>query len=580
METSMKLTQLLEFHQAFPGEEMLTVDDYLKGASKDLVLKLALFFLNGQPHKNTKEFIESYFSYDNHSTATEIYTNILEAEMEVHNISILSVYSSLRLFEHFYSKPEEGNYQTQSELEVNLFKAYLCFNSEYAKIQGHDLNFSEEVKGEDKVAYLIFEKSYPVSDKENYNINIIWISQLVKAIYFLEYFASENIHKKLYESFLEYYGCESWQEYFKRLVPLTLPAINTTLKSYTDIEVPKDEHYEDNCKFIEKFIVEPDDSSKNDFLHLRAKPFYKLSEGVYRIIFNLFVVEKIYKGLYFQLRDINDKLEKKDRVSNLRSIYGEYFSERILLYKVMEIIYPNLSHKYSGEEILNKHDMEAEPDYYLRNNNNILIFESKDFLIDANSKFTFDFNVYEEKFKQRHYYTTDEKGKDHPKTVLQLIENVRKILYTQLPFDKGYQYRKVKVFPILITHDHQYDVPGFNELIDSWFQIELNKLQKDGGFTLNVQQLIVVNIDCLIYYQNNFINDIPLDRMLELYIDYKKSIKIDPKMILDGVPINQLFNIYSEKHIPFSLFIEKYFDKYKYTHPKMLEEMLPQIINH
>ena len=72
---------------------------------------------------------------------------------------------------------------------------------------------------------------------------------------------------------------------------------------------------------------------------------------IYRIIFNLFVVEKIFKGVYFLLRDVNKTLAAATRIKEIKSFYGDEFSEKILCYKVMKSIYPDKCIRFSGKEL-------------------------------------------------------------------------------------------------------------------------------------------------------------------------------------------------------------------------------------
>ena len=182
----------------------------------------------------------------------------------------------------------------------------------------------------------MFCMGYPVSDKSNYNINLIWVTQMIKSIYLFQFLETNQTAQPLLAAFLAYFNCSTWQEYLKSFLPLTLPAIKNEGEAYTDIVVEQGEKFEQGCTFIEKLIVqENDELDSNDFLSIRAKPFYKVEEGVYRIIFNLFVVEKIFKGVYFLLRDVNKKLPKTDRIKEIRSFYGDEFSEKILCYNVM-----------------------------------------------------------------------------------------------------------------------------------------------------------------------------------------------------------------------------------------------------
>src|SRR5690606_7541903 len=146
----------------------------------------------------------------------------------------------------------------------------------------------------------------------------------------------------------------------------------------------------------------------------------------------------------------------------------------------------------------------------------------KDFLIAADKKMSFDYNLYEEEFGRILDYEELPKGKIKKKAVMQLISSIRRILKNEFSADTNYHYRKVFIYPVLLTHDHQYDTPGFNELIDFWFQDALLKLAKEGLFIHHVKPLSVVNIDSIIYNQVGLVNNIKLHEILNIYHENKK----------------------------------------------------------
>lgn len=225
--------------------------------------------------------------------------------------------------------------------------------------------------------------------------------------------------------------------------------------------------------------------------------------------------------------------------------------------------------------------IDGAPDYYIRKGKNIVLFESKDFLILANKKATFDFNVYEQEFQRVLYYETLSDGKEKHKAVMQLINSIRKLLKKEFSADVDYHYKDVFIYPVLLTHDNQYDTPGFNELIDSWFQDELIGLQEEGLFIHHVKPLSVVNIDCLIYNQIGLVNHIPLHEILYLYHEHKrldqKKRKFKTKEEYENY-LDERKQIVMSKLIPFSLFIERYFDKEGlWKLPPILELVTPAL---
>lgn len=583
LENTVRLKQLLEFEVVFPEEKMLNLEQYLECSNREIILKSAAFFLgfksSNSMFNDNRIFIETFFGAENKEIANHIYNKIEEIEKKGARVGIINTYSSLKLFEYIFSKPSEQKLQKDNELEVNLFKAYLALNSEFTKRQKTAFKSTKEIDKNLKMPLMTFCMHYPVSDKTNYDIKQIWITQIIKAIYLFKFLESQQKTQPLLDIFLAQFNCSSWQEYLRILLPLTTPAVKKSIEAHTDIVVKEGNRFEEGCGFIEKLMIqELDELDPNDFLTLRAKPFYKIKDGVYRIIFDLFVVEKIFKGVYFQLRDINKTLPTSERIKDIKSFFGSEFSENILLYNVMESIYPDKCIRFTGKELLDMR-INAAPDYYLRIGNNIIIIESKDFLIAAHKKMSFDFGIYEEEFGRILDYEEMNDRKIKPKAILQLIKNIRNILKNEFIFDSKYNYKKVFIYPILMTHDHQYDTPGFNEMIDYWFQDALLDLLEEKLYIHNIKPLSVVNIDSLIYNQVGLANNIKLHEILNLYhqnkkFDLPKKQNFRSQEELDNFN-NQYSKIQMTKLAPFSLFIDNHFNRSGLRKPPALLEVIP-----
>lgn len=578
--------QILEFEVAFPGEEKLSIEQYLTGGSRSLILNAAAFFLGFKNNKSkfdeNKEFLRMFFCKENNELANQVYDRIKEFEKKCIRIGIINPYSSLKLFEYYFTRPEEPETQTQDEFEVNMFKAYLILNSEFSQKQNVAFSSAQESDEELKIAMMMFCMQYPISDKSNYDINQIWVTQMIKSIYLFEFLKSHEKTQRLLAAFLAHFNSPTWQEYLKSLMPLTTAAIKSEREAHTDIVVEPGEKFEQGCAFIEKLMIhENDELDQNDFLSTRAKPFYKVKDGVYRIIFNLFVVEKIFKGVYFFLRDVNKTLPEGSRIKEIKSFYGDEFSEKILCYKVIESIYPDKCIRFSGKELTGM-KIDAAPDYYIRKGKNILLFESKDFLIPADKKMSFDFNVYEKEFGRVLDYEEMPDGNIKDKAVMQLINSIRRLLKKEFTADTDYHYKEVFIYPILLTHDHQYDTPGFNELIDFWFKDALSKLAEEGLFIHRVKPLSVVSIDSLIYNQIGLATGIPLHEMLKLYNENKRVEKQRKKNFKSQFEYDRHLEEYRQmrmsKLIPFSIFIDKYFHKHNlWKLPPLLELVAPAL---
>ncbi|MEJ5092719.1 hypothetical protein GEO21_21985 [Sphingobacterium faecium] len=578
--------QILEFEVVFPKEERLTIEQYLEGCSRENILNAATFFLGFKNHKSkfddNRELLGMFFQAGNVDFASHVYNKIREFEKKGTRIGIINTYSSLKLFEYYFSKKEETQTQTSTELEVNLFKAYLVLNSEFTQKQAVAFPSSQESDKELQIPMMLFCMQYPLSDKVNYDIHQIWASQIIKAIYLFQFLELHEKAQPLLTEFIAYFNCSSWQEYLKRLLPLTQSAMESEREAHTDIIVTPGEGFEDGCAFIEKIMIQDNDElDQNDFLSTRAKPFYKVKDGVYRIIFNLFVVEKIFKGVYFLLRDVNNTLPKKQRIKEIRSFYGKNFSEEVLCYKVMESIYQDKCIRFSGKQLEDMH-IDGAPDFYVRKGNNVILVESKDFLIAADKKMSFDFNVYKEEFGRVLDYEELPDGKKKAKAVMQLINSIRRLLKNDFTADTDYYYKDIFIYPVLLTHDHQYNIPGFNELIDFWFQDALSDLAKEGLYTHHVKPLSVVNIDSLIYNQVLLSSEISLHETLKSYHENKKVKNQEKRNFKSQKEYNKYLDEFKQmrlsKLIPFSKFIDSYFEKHcKCVPPKILDIVGPAL---
>lgn len=555
-----KMGQLLEFEVAFPDEQPLTPQEYLKGGRRVIILDAATHFLGFKTYNSkfsdNREFFRMFFRTENQEFAQKIYKRISIIEESGTQIGIINNYTSLNLFECFFSNPEEPETQTEAEFERNLFKAYLVLNSEFSKTQYNAFESTKDLDDQLKIPMMIFCMYFAINDKTNFDISEIWMTQIIKAIYLFEYLDTSPIMKPLLAAFLSHFNSSTWQDYLKDLIPLTISSIKNEREAHTDIVVTPGEKFEESCAFIEKLIVkEADELLENDFLTTRATPFYKVKDGVYRIIFNLFVVEKIFKGVYFLLRDVNKTLPRGIKITDIKGIYCHEFSEKTLLYRIMDILYPDKCVKFNGQKLADI-GIDGAPDYYIRKNKKIILFESKDFLIRADLKASFDYNIYDEEFAKTLYYEELPNGKEKAGAVMQLIGNIKKLLNNSFPPDKDYYFKDIFIYPILITHDLQYDTPGLNELVNYWFQDELAILQEGGLFIHHIKPLTIINIDALVYHQVGLSENVPLHEVLDAFHEFTK--------LKTGIN----FNTFEEakeyrmgKMIPFSLFLTKYFDK-------------------
>ena len=81
---TVSMGQLLEFEVAFPDETKQSIEQYLAGSSREMILNAVAFFLGFKDHKSkfddNKEFLGMFFQAENNELANQIYSRIKEIE--------------------------------------------------------------------------------------------------------------------------------------------------------------------------------------------------------------------------------------------------------------------------------------------------------------------------------------------------------------------------------------------------------------------------------------------------------------------------------------------------------------------
>lgn len=557
MATGFQQKLILEFREIF-HEEPKTLKEYLSGISRSKMLMVGAHFLGFDNRKskfnNHMEFFSMYFCGENNTFANELYKRVVKLETDRKaSIIIVNALASLQLFEYCFENLNDTDTQTNAEVEVSLFKAYLLLNQLNTDKDSIASKSCDALETEFKFAGMTLAQSFAYSDIANYNLSETFTCQFVKAVYLFEFLSSNKEAESLLREFLKRFNCKTWKDYIKKLVPIAAAIIQNEKEGHLDIVVSKDENYDENCSFIEKLIVLDNEPITDiDFRKIRTAPLYKVEEGRYRIIFGLFVLEKIFKGLYFLLRDVNASLPKEDKIKEFRGFYCDNFSERTLLYEVLKDTYNGKYVEFTGTE-MKASGIDAEPDYYIRRGNYVFPFESKDILITAENKTSRDFNLIFEAFKSKLYFE-EVGGKISNKAVLQIVKNIGRILRMEMPFDNAYKSSSVRIYPILVIHDQQYNLVGLNVFVNQWFEAEIQKL-KDAGINVDrVEKLTIIDIDTLIFYQDAFISrKLILDKVID---EYYKFITFDRKRKYRD---QEHLNDYIKRTIiPFSIFISQF----------------------
>lgn len=130
---------------------------------------------------------------------------------------------------------------------------------------------------------------------------------------------------------------------------------------------------------------------------------------------------------------------------------------------------------------------------------------------------------------------------------------MERLLRQQLPFDTDFNPVELIIYPVLVVHDRLYNQPGLNVVVNDWFQTELTKLEQQELPVHNVRPLIIIDIDTLLAYHEDFRDGrMVFEDVLDEYVAYLKA-PVWAGMTPAEDEQRQMQSIH-----PFALFLENY----------------------
>lgn len=560
--------EIIDFEKVFEDENS---EDYLKKIEdipKRLLVEVASYFVSANPDnelvKDYKHFLSKLFGKENNKLANEINNKIVEYKKEKSKtVGILNPRTSLKLFETVLTQNQEDIEISDKDLEILIFKIYLALNTQLNKNDNLIIESTKNFSQYPDLICLAIGNSLPISDISNYNLKSVFVGQILKAIFLFEFLSTQDSSQTLLENFYTRFKVTDYKGFLQKIFPIAFFVISAKHEGSMTLEVKKDENYESNIDFLDNLVVSKIDYVDNDidYLTLRANPLYKLSDTSYRVISPLFAIEKIFNGLYFLLKEINDAFDKTSQIK-LRQLITFEFSEKYLLYKIIERTYEKKYFKLSGEQMKTP----GAPDYYIRNGNKVFLFESKDILIRADIKESYDFEQYEKALKEKLYFETNGK-KESPKAVRQLTNFAKSLLNGNFNEDKNYKPNSIRIYPIILLHNRQLDILGLNNLINIWFELEKDEIEKTGLSTKNLRKPTIIHIDTLLVMHEQLASGkYQLDELLDEYQNVINGNQLKKKKFKTE---QEMMQAVQDQLASFNMFFDI---KYGWTLPSLFEE--------
>ena len=483
----MKVVQRLEFKDIFPEEDTKPVMEYLKQVSGETLLQ-TIGFCSTNPSTNFDNF------FSNPQLQQDIYNRVVDYSRRNgvrEKPEVISKYASLKLTEQILSNKELAKNKIVSvdQDELNIFKAFLVINGELNNFQRLD-----NIEGdafERLVDYTLIFK-FPESDLALFdNDDFEFLKLIYCTIYKVEmlfaFLNSKDEFKELKSKLIKSFQVKDEAEFLYQMKYLfgqllhSKTTLNYKFRLVDDVSVD----------FL-KSMTSEDIKADEDFTHLKNNPIYFLGDNTFSIVNYFFAVDKFFRSAKFKLKEfyLEDKMLKKE-YGDFFGFYNKHFSENFLMKRILDEIFEK---KYYIKKPEVGTELDGEPDYYVRHNNTIYLFENKDVLVAKAIKSSANIEEINTFLKSKFLHD----GEKHV-GIGQLINGVEEILQKKFRFD-DYVNKKnnLEIYPILIIQDRIFQSPGINYRLNKWYFKSL-KDRLGGNFNLSrVKGLTVIDIDTLI----------------------------------------------------------------------------------
>jgi len=484
-----KIVQRLEFENVFPQEKPQEILDYLKNVSQESLL-MSIGYCSTNPDTNFDNF------FSNPDLQNDVIRRVVEYS-RLNNITqkpeLISKYGSLKLAEHILSNKEilKNERISVDEDEMNLFKAFLIINGQLNAHQKLD-NLHEDYFERLVDFNLIFK--FPESDLALFQNDGLELLKLVfctihKVEELFKFLNSNPDFSELKNEFLMSFNVNSEQEFILQMKYL----FGQLLKSKTSDGYAFEVQDKKSLDFLNSMTSE-NIALDEDFTHLKNNPIYFLGENRFSIVNYFFVVDKFYRSTKFKLKEIYEGIDVlKKKYGNFFGFFNKHFSENFLMKNILDDIFEK---KYFFKKLEAEHELDGEPDYYVRLNNTVFLFENKDTLISKSVKSSANIDEINTVLHAKFVH-------DGKKAIgiSQLVNSIEEIVNKTFQFDEYVNLKNgLEIFPILIIHDRIFQSPGINYRLNSWYLEIVKDRLKSNYNSSNIKGLTVIDIDTLIVW--------------------------------------------------------------------------------
>lgn len=513
----MRVEIRLEFNHLFRDEKKEQALVYLQKLSKKSVEEIVGFF--------TTHILPDYHNFFSNPVLQEdinkrIFNYVYDNKIKG-NVNLVSREGSLHLAEIIFSNKENlidnnNNPEDRDTEELCLFKAFLVINESINKSNNLTIESTED--NIQKIAEIFVALKFPSADLgvfEDVGFELLKLGYATSFRFekLLEFLSSEEELSYLLDDICSYFNQDNIEKLKKQVDYLIVQILRFRQNNSYKYKVED----EDSSRFLDSLCAD-EIVEEADFLGLRNNPLYKIDESTYSIVDPFFVLDKFTKSIKFILKESYNKHNGyRNSDGRFFSWFNKDFSEEFLMKQLLDGIFAK---KYFIKAKLDVGD-ERKPDYYVRYNNNLYVFEYKDVLFKKEVKISGNIELILDTLRKKLLFDpTNQRAVG----IGQLINHIRAINEDKFIYDDKIDLtKKNTVFSVLLLSDRLLEIPGINFILNTWFK---ENLPENLG-KLAVKDLCVIDIDTLIVLESylkikdRHLKDLLINHINKMNMDYK-----------------------------------------------------------
>ena len=510
---------LLEYSNVYPWPKLDLIDE-IKKFPREMLIKMILVLGRNFGKCLISEMDKHpFFSYLSEYSKERMGYVFNYIRREGKSPSCVS-YSSTRTLLEFLKltfgvlpKEQSGIYPDYIA-EAKVFDLLLAINEQ--KVTPYVTN-----KRKNDLARMMYASLYATNEFTNFDEKLALSEQMYYAKVFFDFITSREEYKHVYEKFLEKFDIEKWQDYYLTIAALSALALKEGV-GVLDIKKHDEDHLftlsvvntisVSQHDYIE--INEEIGDNNRDFAIFRARPLIHMESSQYMLYNKPLIIDRLYNSIYFDLMPYKLKYKEK----SYSQFYKEVFVEKYLFDHTMlncisgrrvDVCFP-AKNDIARLDYVDEKEVVGQPDFYIRENQDVYIFECKAIKLNGELKSNPDTDGIIEELSNKLYQKQWKIGKEGKKESLktprdegvgQLVNHIKSIEEGSFKWDST-EKAEFRYYPVLVLENSEIMQSPLSDISNEWYSECLK--ERVTSYKKKCRPLIVMTIKTLFLYDNYF----------------------------------------------------------------------------